>query len=81
MYKLRKWEVRMKRPAYITCIMNVMNTNALYATDTLCGNKVKGFCFTSIDHWLHNRICEGRLVGCPECLEKVKEAIAEEKEL
>jgi len=71
----------MKRPKYITCIMNTMNTNALYATDTLCGHKIAGFCFTSIDHWLHNRVWDSRLIGCPECLEKITETMNEEKSL
>tara|TARA_R110000803_G_scaffold92457_5_gene159962 strand:- start:1961 stop:2158 length:198 start_codon:yes stop_codon:yes gene_type:complete len=54
----------------------------LDATDTLCGHKIgMSFCFTSIDHWFHNRICEGRLIGCPECLEKITETMNEEKSL
>ncbi len=44
---------------------------------TLCGKDISTFefVFESIDHWFNNSHNEARLLGCPQCLKKIKEAM------
>jgi len=67
-----------KRPEYITCILDTCEDNL---GKVLCGKNIDAFefTFTGLDHWLNNRLAGGRLLGCPECLEKVKETMNKEK--
>lgn len=68
-----------EKPEYQTCIMSSQQGN----NKSLCGRaqaKLE-FHFVNVDHWLNNRLCKGRLVGCPDCLKIVKKAIGEECEI
>jgi hypothetical protein len=58
------------RPEYVKCIADV---HADHAGASLCGRKlILEFHFEDIDHWFNAARGEGRLVGCPECLQAVE---------
>jgi hypothetical protein len=42
---------------------------------TLCGTREMGWAFVDVGHWLLNRLDEGRLMACPDCLAIVRSAV------
>jgi hypothetical protein len=55
----------MTRPDYIQCISHPRET-----LKPLCGGEYKPF-FVNLDHALLNALQGGRLVACPDCIDKV----------
>jgi len=48
----------------------------LINNQTLCGIDARHlWVFKDINHWILNHIDRGRLLGCPECLKKLKEYV------
>lgn len=72
------------RPEYIKCIAH---THADKIGQSLCGRAIgsKGpdgelrareFVFIAIDHWFYNEVAGGRLIGCNDCLDTIRKAVA-----
>lgn len=68
-----------ERPDYITCIARTHNNHVGHSW---CDQYVKsGFHFMDIDHLAENNLAGGRLIGCPECIKKIIEAITSNSQL
>lgn len=62
---------------------HIAHTQKGRETESLCGrtNILNEFHFTGLEHWFNNRLCEGRLAGCPECLRALRKTLDEEYEI
>ena len=73
----------MDRPENVKCIAS---THADKIGRSLCGRRIGSnvdgelrateFVFVDTDHWFYNSVQKGRLLGCPQCLERVIARIA-----
>lgn len=69
---------QMNRPDYIRCIQH---TRADKRGTSWCGQRVaQEFTFASIDHAVYNKLRNGRLIACPECVTAVVESLTQAKE-
>jgi hypothetical protein len=60
---------------------HIARDHAEHEGKSLCGYDIRMlFHFTSLDHWFNNRKMGGRLMGCPDCLNILQEALLEEIE-
>ena len=71
------------RPEYVKCIAS---THGDKIGESLCGRRIGSpdnagnlraseFIFEDIDHWFYNAIQQGRLLGCEQCLDKIRHAL------
>lgn len=62
------------RPDYIHCIAR---THVDYKNESWCGRNLKSeFHFMGIDHLAENKLQQGRLLGCDDCVDKIIKTIS-----
>ena len=67
----------MSKNGKINFIKHIKDNHIDNPKKTLCGKYIKSFeyVFESIDHWFDNYKHNGRILGCSNCLNKIKEAL------